>query len=126
MPPGGTSIAGRYIPAGKVVGVNAWVAHRNHEVYGEDADDFRPERWLKEDTSDMYRCFLSFGSGSRTCLGKNISLLEMSKLIPTLFLRYNVELAEPEKEWKEVFQFFVSQEGFNVTMSPRTPVVPEV
>jgi len=29
------------------------VIHRNKEVYGEDVEDFRPDRWLKEDTGDM-------------------------------------------------------------------------
>lgn len=37
----------------KVVGANPWVIHRNREVYGEDVEDFRPDRWLKEDTGDM-------------------------------------------------------------------------
>jgi cytochrome P450 len=36
-----------------VVGANPWVIHRNKEVYGEDVEDFRPDRWLKEDTGDM-------------------------------------------------------------------------
>ena len=30
-----------------MVGINAWVAHRNISVFGEDADTFRPERWLE-------------------------------------------------------------------------------
>jgi cytochrome P450 len=42
-----------------VVGANPWVIHRNKEVYGEDVEDFRPDRWLKEDTGDM-RMFLLF------------------------------------------------------------------
>lgn len=36
-----------------VVGANPWVIHRSKEVYGEDVEDFRPDRWLKEDTGDM-------------------------------------------------------------------------
>lgn len=31
-----------------VVGVNPWAANRNAEDYGEDVDEFCPERWLKE------------------------------------------------------------------------------
>jgi hypothetical protein len=47
VPPEGTTIAGRFIPGHSTVGINAWVAHRNKEVYGQDADDWRPERWLE-------------------------------------------------------------------------------
>lgn len=32
--------------------MNPWVAHANRSVYGEDADVFRPERWLEEGSSD--------------------------------------------------------------------------
>ena len=32
-----------------IVGVNSWVAHANRSVYGEDADNFRPERWLDDE-----------------------------------------------------------------------------
>jgi cytochrome P450 len=50
VPSGGAEIDGRWYPAGTVVGVNAWVIHRNKEVFGEDADAFRPERWLEDDS----------------------------------------------------------------------------
>ncbi|KAF2189731.1 cytochrome P450 [Zopfia rhizophila CBS 207.26] len=119
VPPGGTEIHGHYFPAGSIVGVNAWVVHRNKEVYGEDAEEFRPERRLKEDIGDMQRSFFSFGAGSRSCIGRNISWLEMSKLIPTLFLRYDVALADPYAEWSEHCQFFVHQTNFDVKLTPR-------
>ena len=99
MPEGGFEVEGRYIPAGTVIGTNPWVIHKDKSVFGQDADVFNPERWMKEDTGDMHRCFFSFGAGARMCLGRNVSWMEMSKLIPTLFGRYEIELAEPEKEW---------------------------
>ncbi|KAF2813426.1 cytochrome P450 [Mytilinidion resinicola] len=43
VPSGGIDIHGKYFPAGSVVGVNPWVVHRNKEVFGDDADDFRPD-----------------------------------------------------------------------------------
>jgi cytochrome P450 len=44
------------------------------------ADEFRPERWLEGDTKDMEACFASFGFGSRTCIGKNLALMEINKV----------------------------------------------
>lgn len=35
------------------VGVNPWVVHRDKEVFGDDAESFRPDRWLKNDSGDM-------------------------------------------------------------------------
>ncbi|KAK5160577.1 hypothetical protein LTS14_001589 [Recurvomyces mirabilis] len=78
VPQGGANIAEHYLPAGSVVGANPWVVHRNREVFGDDVEAFRPERWLDEDKKgDMHRYFFAFGSGARTCIGRNISWLEM-------------------------------------------------
>ncbi|KUI58928.1 Pisatin demethylase [Cytospora mali] len=46
-PQQGAEIDGYHIPGGTTVGVNAWVLHRNREIFGEDAEHFRPERWLE-------------------------------------------------------------------------------
>lgn len=46
-PPEGATIDGYTLPAGTIVGVNAWVIHRNKDIFGEDVDGFRPERWLE-------------------------------------------------------------------------------
>lgn len=77
VPDGGVQICGQYLPAGCVVGANPWVIHRSKEVYGEDVDAFRPERWMQEDVGDLHRFFFTFGSGARMCLGRNISWMEM-------------------------------------------------
>ncbi|KAH0263400.1 cytochrome P450 family protein, partial [Aureobasidium melanogenum] len=118
-PAGGATIANTFIPAGTIVGANPWVVHRQKEVFGDDVEDFRPDRWLKEDTGDMRRFFFAFGWGARMCLGRNISWMEMSKLIPTLFLHYNLELADPDAEWMETCFWFVMQQGVNVRLSKR-------
>ncbi|KAL2670519.1 hypothetical protein Neosp_014307 [[Neocosmospora] mangrovei] len=99
VPEGGVTISGTFFPAGfladigkSVVGVNSWVAHRNPDVFGPDADEFRPERWLttdKEKLKMMEASWMPFGAGSRTCIGKNISLLEMNKLVPALVKRFD-------------------------------------
>lgn len=50
--------------------------------------------------------------GSRTCIGKNISLLEMAKLIPQLVRNFDIELEQPDREWRTTNKWFVKQEGF--------------
>jgi len=60
------------LPGGTVVGINAWVVQRDRSVYGEDADEYRPERWLEageEELKGMERAFLAFGMGMRMCIG---------------------------------------------------------
>lgn len=36
-----------------IVGMNSWVAHRDTSVFGPDANEFRPERWLSSDKEKL-------------------------------------------------------------------------
>ncbi|KAL6251440.1 hypothetical protein RBB50_001649 [Rhinocladiella similis] len=122
VPKGGITLGDTFIPEGTIVGMNPWVAARNREVYGPDADIFRPERWLEatpEQVQLMDRTSLTFGHGSRTCIGKNISLLEIHKLIPQLLRRYNIEFANPEQDWRIHGGWFTEQDNFWVRLSHR-------
>ncbi|KAL4953679.1 cytochrome P450 [Aspergillus filifer] len=114
VPPGGVTLCGKFFPAGTVVGVNSWVAHHNTSIFGADAESFRPERWLEGATPEMERYFMPFGLGSRTCQGKNISLLEMGKLIPQLVRNFDFDLERTDRlvanNW-----WFVRPKGFIAT-----------
>ena len=72
VPAGGATISGLFFPPGYRVGINAAVVHYDRDVFGPDADEFNPERWLKGDVSRMARTTLTFGAGTRTCIGKNV------------------------------------------------------
>ncbi|KAL4793892.1 pisatin demethylase [Aspergillus venezuelensis] len=108
-PPEGAMVAGHFFPAKTVVGVNAWALHRNPQIYGADVDKFRPERWIgsKAEIAPLERNLFTFGAGSRTCLGKNISMLEITKVIPMLFRYFDFEVEAP---WKTTNVFLVLQE----------------
>ncbi|KAI0409036.1 cytochrome P450 [Xylaria palmicola] len=98
VPLEGMTICGQYVPGGTVVGTSPWVIHRAAQVWGEDVEAFRPERWLDcEDPGVLRRFFFAFGGGTRPCIGRNISWLEIEKLVATLVMRYDFTLAEDAK-----------------------------
>src|SRR5271163_2868671 len=77
VPSSGATISGEYFPHGVVVGCNPFIIHRDTSIFGPDADTFRPERWLDaERAKEMDKYIITFGAGNRTCVGKNISLME--------------------------------------------------
>lgn len=49
VPKGGITIAGQYLPEGTDVGGNAYVVNRHKGWFGDDAEFWRPERWLEKD-----------------------------------------------------------------------------
>ncbi|KAL9113808.1 MAG: hypothetical protein Q9187_007568, partial [Circinaria calcarea] len=128
VPPEGLKLPdGRFIPAGTAVGMNAWVIHQNKEVFGENAESFVPERWLQYEhesetsfqarRSRMREADLTFGAGNRVCLGKNIALLQLYKVVATLFIHYDMELADPVKEWHVQNSWFVRQTGVDIIIA---------
>lgn len=46
VPAGGAHICGQFFPAGTRVGISPHVVGRDKKLFGEDADEFRPERWI--------------------------------------------------------------------------------
>lgn len=48
VPPEGAELDGHSLPGGVSVAVNGWVLHRDRATFGEDADVYRPERWLDD------------------------------------------------------------------------------
>lgn len=93
VPQGGVTVSGVFIPGGTIIGANAWVIHRDKDIFGEDAEQWRPQWWIEADKERRRRMenhIFSFGMGARTCIGKNVSLLEMYKLVPAFLNRFEV------------------------------------
>ena len=120
-PPEGLEIDGHFFPPGTQVTVYSWSLHRNKDIFGEDAEQFRPERWLEEKKSqELHRYFFSFGCGARSCLGRHLAWMEMLKILSTIFRRYDIELADPDAHWRVGGGFIKSQEDVNVVLRPRS------
>jgi cytochrome P450 len=101
VPKGGVQLPdGPYLVEDTIVGINPWVLHLNEKIYGADANDFRPERWLPNEGEDsvefaarrqaMRDTDMTFGAGDRACLGKQVAMVEIYKLLATLFLLFEV------------------------------------
>lgn len=77
VPAGGTRISEFEVPGGYGVGINAAVIQYDQDVFGMDAEKFRPERWIDGDAVMMEKTILQFGAGPRTCIGKNVRIVPM-------------------------------------------------
>ncbi|KAI1662893.1 cytochrome P450 [Daldinia decipiens] len=99
VPTGGVTIAGMSFPEGTSVGCLPLAVHHNVEIFGDDAHIFRPERWLisdREKRRRMEAAHMGFSRGRRSCLGQNIAMLQMKKVIPAILIKYKLSLANPE------------------------------
>ncbi|KAH8812523.1 cytochrome P450 [Xylogone sp. PMI_703] len=119
VPRGGAMLSGRFFPEDSRVGINAAVVQYDTDGFGDDADQFVPERWFRPNAEAMERCMMHFGQGSRTCLGKNISLAEIHKIVPELIRQFRLELIEPGTDWKIHTAWFSKQGGILIRVYKR-------
>ncbi|KAI1813704.1 cytochrome P450 [Poronia punctata] len=104
VPPAGDTICGVFLPGGTDVYYNNRSMMRNEEVFGTDANIFRPERYLESNGLDVGRMIktvdLAFGYGGYMCLGKSFAMIELNKFFIELFRNFDFQLANPEHPWR--------------------------
>ncbi|KAI7783172.1 cytochrome P450 [Diaporthe eres] len=97
-----TVIGGKYrIQPDWAIMLNLRGLHHDTSVYGADADEFRPERFLEGGwEQNPQNAWKAFGTGARGCPGKAIAEQEMITAWALIFQRFNIELADPEYQLK--------------------------
>jgi benzoate 4-monooxygenase len=121
VPEGGLTIRGQFFPQGTVLSVPSYSIHRDTSIWGEDVEQFRPERWLEGDEAAMHKTFNPFSVGprsvnftcsivgasvthliirifffTRACLGRNLAYLELQIIIASIMRRYDIVLEDPD------------------------------
>lgn len=59
--------------------------------------------------------------GSRSCVGKNLALVELHKFISQFFRRFDASLANPTRPWVTKTQWFAFQRNFWIDIKRRSP-----
>lgn len=57
--------------------MNPATFHFVKPIFGEDADDFNPDRWFRSEAKEMDRHMFQFGQGTRQCIGKNVRFTKL-------------------------------------------------
>ncbi|CAG9806630.1 unnamed protein product [Chironomus riparius] len=83
---------GYIIPADANVFVPIYGIHRNKSIWGEDADQFRPERFEKENFQKIHPyAFIPFTKGPRMCLGYRYAMALMKVQLANFLMQYEVD-----------------------------------
>ncbi|KAI1447271.1 cytochrome P450 [Annulohypoxylon stygium] len=64
-----------FVKKGTLLRYFPWAIHRRRDIYGDDADEFRPERWEALRTTFEY---VPFNAGPRICVGQQFALTQMA------------------------------------------------
>lgn len=81
-----THVAGYNLPAGVSIVTSPYLIGRRKDVWGDDSEIYRPERWLENKGPKPYE-FFPFGGGQRTCVGLNQARQQLKIFFAVLLLK---------------------------------------
>ena len=103
-----------YIPKGQKVSFVAAAMHRDRTAFGEDADDFRPDRWA---TVRQGWSYLPFNGGPRICPGQQFALTEVSYTIVRFLQTFGrIESRDSGPFVERLTMVMTSQNGVKVAL----------
>ncbi|KAL8719635.1 MAG: hypothetical protein Q9225_003383 [Loekoesia sp. 1 TL-2023] len=100
-----TSVCGQHVPKGTKIILCPGAVNQSKELWGPDASEFNPERWLgpgRANTggaSSNY-AFMTFLHGPRSCIGQAFAKAEFEVLMAGLVGRFEMELEDEKAELK--------------------------
>jgi len=109
-----------FVPKGGVVAYNVFSMHRRKDIYGDDAEEFRPERWASEEGLRPGWGYLPFNGGPRVCVGQQFALAEASYTIVRILQEFKGMENRDPSEWVEGLALtLATATGVKVAMIPR-------
>ncbi|EUC56016.1 cytochrome P450 family protein, partial [Rhizoctonia solani AG-3 Rhs1AP] len=104
---GKTTISQAPIKKGTHIYLSILAANRDKQIWGEDADEFKPSRWLDElplavresKNPGVYSYMMTFLGGPRSCIGFKFSQLEMKIVLVKLIHSFKIEVGEQQIGW---------------------------
>jgi cytochrome P450 len=102
------------------------MVHRDRAVWGDDADEFDPDRFLPgRSRGRLPHAYKPFGTGERACIGRQFALHEAVLVLARMLHRYEL-VADPAYELRIAERLTLMPVGFELGLAPRTPSVDEV
>ncbi|TFK83127.1 cytochrome P450 [Polyporus arcularius HHB13444] len=95
------------IPKGTLVVPNLQACNRNKALWGDDAHEWRPERWMGELPRELYEAhipgiysnLMTFSGGGRSCIGVKFAELETKIVLSILLTAFKFELTDKPVVW---------------------------
>ncbi|CAN6252746.1 unnamed protein product [Urochloa humidicola] len=109
------------IPRGTNMWVDVVAMHRDAELWGEDANEFRPERFGRDPVQGGCKQrmgYLPFGFGGRICVGRNLTAMEYRVVLAMVLRRFRLEVAPEYRHAPRVMLSLRPSAGIQLRLTP--------
>jgi cytochrome P450 len=116
---------GTYLPKSAILIWCTWAMNRSKLIWGHDADQFRPERWIEDGALIPKTAFEYpvFNGGPRTCLGKKMAEVVAVQVIATLILKFDFEAMDGRERISKNSLTLPMEGGLPCYAKPRSPSI---
>lgn len=105
------------IPKGLSIWIPVLAIHHSREIWGEDANEFRPDRFASKSFAPG-RHFLPFAAGPRNCIGQSFALMEAKIILAMLISKFNFTISENYRHAPVVVLTIKPKYGVQVRVTP--------
>ncbi len=103
--PSGTSPI--LLDTGSLIFLDFYSMNKRHDIWGPDADEFKPERWQRKELSQPGWNFVPFSGGARICLGQQMATIEASYVTARLLQEFGAVETRDPRPWEEEFNMIM-------------------
>jgi cytochrome P450 len=117
------------LPSGHRIKSNATIVYslyaigRVEEIWGKDCLEFKPERWISPKGGIVHvpsYKFIAFNAGPRSCLGKDISFIELKIVAAAILSNYHIQVVKDHPIIPSVSVVLHMKHGLMVNVKKRS------
>ncbi|CAA88610.1 Putative cytochrome P450 CYP13A1 [Caenorhabditis elegans] len=117
-----TKLGNMKVEVGTMIQVDTWTLHTDPNIWGDDAEDFKPERWQTPNSDQIYQKsgYIPFGLGPRQCIGMRLAYMEEKILLVHILRKFTFETgAKTEIPLKLIGRATTQPESVWMHLNPR-------
>ncbi|KAL3525463.1 hypothetical protein ACH5RR_013835 [Cinchona calisaya] len=106
-----------HIPKGLSIWIPVLAIHHSEEIWGEDANEFKPDRFASKSYSPG-RHFLPFAAGPRNCIGQSFALMEAKIILAMLISKFSFTISENYRHAPVIVLTIKPKYGVQIRLNP--------
>ncbi|GAU43029.1 hypothetical protein TSUD_12840 [Trifolium subterraneum] len=114
--------SGHYVSPNTKLIYSLYAMGRMEQIWGEDCMEFKPERWISDRGQIIHvpsYKFIAFNAGPRSCLGKDISFVEMKMVAASILWKFHIQVVEGHSVTPRVSVVLRMGRGLKVKVNKR-------